>query len=76
LTSWVGILAPAKTPSPIIQKLNTTLNEVLNDPDVKQRLDVLGVSASPGTPAAYGDQIKTDLTRYAEVVKAAKIKTE
>ena len=76
LTSWVGILAPAKTPAPIIQKLNTTLNEVLNDPDVKQRLDVLGVSASPGTPAAYGDQIKTDLTRYADVVKAAKIKTE
>lgn len=74
LNSWVGILAPAKTPTPVIQKLNATLNEVLNDADVKKRLDVMGVTASPGTPAAYGDQIKTDLARYADVVKAAQIK--
>ena len=74
LNSWVGILAPAKTPSAIIQKLNTTLNEVLSDPEVIKRLDVMGVTAAPGTPAAYGDQIKTDLARYADVVKAAQIK--
>jgi tripartite-type tricarboxylate transporter receptor subunit TctC len=47
---------------------------VLNDADVKKRLDVMGVTASPGTPAAFGDQIKTDLVRYADVVKAAQIK--
>jgi len=74
LNSWVGILAPAKTPTAIIQKLNTILNEVLSDPDVIKRLDVMGVTAAPGTPAAYGDQIKTDLARYADVVKAAQIK--
>ena len=74
LNSWVGILAPAKTPPAIIQKLNTTLNEVLSDPEVIKRLDVMGVTAAPGTPAAYGDQIKTDLARYADVVKAAQIK--
>jgi len=74
LNSWVGILAPAKTPPAIIQKLNTTLNEVLTDPEVIKRLDVMGVTAAPGTPAAYGDQIKTDLARYADVVKAAQIK--
>jgi hypothetical protein len=75
LNSWVGILAPAKTPTAIIQKLNTTLNEVLSDPDVIKRLDVMGVTAAPGTPAAYGEQIKTDLARYADVVKAAQIKS-
>jgi tripartite-type tricarboxylate transporter receptor subunit TctC len=75
LNSWVGILAPAKTPSAIIQKLNSTLNEVLSDPDVIKRLDVMGVTAAPGTPAAYGEQIKTDLARYADVVKAAQIKS-
>jgi tripartite-type tricarboxylate transporter receptor subunit TctC len=74
LNSWVGILAPAKTPGPVLQKLNTVLNETLNDADVKKRLDVMGVNAAPGTPAAFGDQIKTDLARYAEVVKAAEIK--
>ena len=74
LNSWVGILAPAKTPTTAIQKLNATLNEVLNDADIKKRLDVMGVTAAPGTPSAFGDQIKTDLARYADVVKAAQIK--
>ncbi len=74
LNSWVGILAPAKTPAPVIQKLNATLNDVLSDAEVKKRLDVLGVTAAPGTPSAFSDQIKTDLARYADVVKAAQIK--
>ena len=74
LNSWVGILAPAKTPAPVIQKLNATLNDVLSDAEVKKRLDVLGVTAAPGTPSAFGEQIKTDLARYADVVKAAQIK--
>ena len=76
LASWVGILAPAKTPAAVITKLNTTLNDVLNDPDVKKRLEVLGITGTPGTPQAYGDQIKNDLASYAAVVKAANIKPE
>jgi len=74
LNSWVGILAPAKTPAAVIKKLNTVLNEVLNDTDAKKRLDIMGVTAAPGTPAAFGGQIKSDLARYADVVKAAQIK--
>lgn len=76
LASWVGILAPAKTPAAVITKLNSTLNDVLTDPDVKKRLEVLGVTATPGTPKAYGDQIKNDLASYAAVVKAADIKPQ
>ena len=76
LASWVGILAPAKTPAAVITKLNSTLNDVLTDPDVKKRLEVLGVTATPGTPQAYGDQIKNDLASYAAVVKAADIKPQ
>lgn len=76
LASWVGILAPAKTPAAVITKLNNTLNDVLTDPDVKKRLEVLGVTATPGTPQAYGDQIKNDLVSYAAVVKAADIKPQ
>ncbi len=76
LASWVGILAPAKTPAAVITKLNSTLNDVLTDPDVKKRLEVLGITATPGTPKAYGDQIKNDLASYAAVVKAANIKPQ
>lgn len=73
INSWVGLLAPAKTPRPIIDRLNATLNEVLNDPDIKARLTTLGVAATPGTPEQYGEVIRRDLERYADVVKAANI---
>lgn len=74
--SWVGILAPAKTPPAIVQRLNTELNAVLNDPEVRQRLQGLGIAAAPGTSAQFGEAMKSDLARYGEVVKAAGIKVE
>ncbi len=73
LNSWVGILAPQKTPVPIIDKLNATLNEVLRDAEVVERLQKLGVTPMPGTPAQFGTAIKTDLDQFGKVVKAAKI---
>lgn len=76
LYSWVGLLAPAKTPKPVIDQLNQALNAALIDPDVVVRLDKLGITATPGTPAQYGDQIKRDLDRYGPVVKAARIKLD
>ena len=74
--SWVGILAPAKTPKPIVDLLNQALNAALVDPDVVARLDKLGITATPGTPAQYAEQIKRDLDRYGPVVKAARIKLD
>ena len=73
LNSWVGILAPQKTPAPIINKLNATLNEVLRDPVVVERLLKLGVTPMPGTPAQFGAAMKADLAEFGKVVKAAKI---
>lgn len=73
LNSWVGILAPQKTPAPIIDKLNKTLNEVLRDPEVVERLQKLGVTPMPGTPAQFGAVLKADLEEFGKVVKAAKI---
>jgi tripartite-type tricarboxylate transporter receptor subunit TctC len=70
INSWVGLLAPAKTPRAIVDKLNTELNAVLNDPAVRDRLNTLGITASPG-----GDMAR-DLSRYAAVVKAANIKAD
>lgn len=76
VSSWVGLLAPAKTPRPIIDRLNTELNAVLADPDVRERLNNLGIAATPGTPEKFGDDIRRDLGRYGPVVKAAGIKAE
>lgn len=76
IDSWVGLLAPARTPRPIVDRLNTVLNEVLNDADARARLDKLGITPVPGTPEQYHASMKRDLERYAEVVKAAKIQAE
>jgi tripartite-type tricarboxylate transporter receptor subunit TctC len=76
INSWVGLLAPAKTPRVIVDKLNTELNAVLNDPAVRERLNTLGITASPGGPEKFGRDMARDLSRYAAVVKAANIKAE
>ena len=74
ISSWVGVLAPAKTPKPIIDRLNAELNAVLNDAETRARLETLGITAMPSTPAKFADEIKRDLVRYGKVVKSAGIK--
>jgi tripartite-type tricarboxylate transporter receptor subunit TctC len=76
INSWVGVLAPAKTPRAIVDRLNSELNAVLNDPVVRERLVTLGITASPGGPERFGRDMARDLSRYAGVVKSANIKAE
>jgi tripartite-type tricarboxylate transporter receptor subunit TctC len=75
-SSWVALLAPAKTPRAIVTRLNTELNAVLNDPEVRERLNGMGITAAPGTPESFGAEISRDLSKYGPVVKAAGIKAE
>ena len=76
INSWVGLLAPAKTPKAIIDKLNSELNAVLNDTEVREKLNTMGISATPGTTDQFGEEIKRDLAKYGQVVKSAGIKAE
>jgi len=75
-SSWVAVLAPGKTPRPIIDRLNRELNAVLTDPAIVEKLATLGIVATPGTPEALAAQIRTDLDKYGKVVKAANIRAE
>jgi tripartite-type tricarboxylate transporter receptor subunit TctC len=75
-SSWVGLLAPAKTPRTIVTRLNTELNAVLNDPEVKERLNGMGITAAPGSAENFGAELTRDLAKYGPVVKAAGIKVE
>ena len=75
-SSWVAVLAPAKTPRPVIDKLNRELNAVLSDPAIVERLAQLGIVATPGPPEQLARQIRTDLDKYGKVVKAAGIKAD
>lgn len=74
--SWVALLAPARTPKAVVDRLNSELNAVLNDPEVRERLNGMGITAMPGTPDKFGEEMKRDLARYGQVVKAANIKAE
>lgn len=74
LNSWVGIMAPAKTPDAIIAKLNKEINAVLQDPAVKDKLLGSGIEAANVTPAQFGQEIKRDLDMYKPVVEKAGIK--
>lgn len=74
LNSWVGIMAPAKTPAAILTKLNQEINAVLQDPTVKAKLLGSGIEAANATPQQFGDEIKRDLAMYKPVVEKAGIK--
>ncbi len=76
VNSWVGILAPAKTPPAIIARLNAELNAVLSDPAAREKLRLMGIEATPGSPEQFGNEIKRDLARYGQVVKAADIRID
>ncbi len=75
-SSWVSILAPAKTPDAIISKLNMELNATLNDPMVREKLRILGIEPTPGSAEQFLEEMKRDLARYGAVVKAVGIVVE
>jgi tripartite-type tricarboxylate transporter receptor subunit TctC len=76
ITAWHGIVAPVKTPKPILERLSAELNAALAEPAVVDRLDAIGSIAAPGSAEQFAAQIKRDLARYGQVVKAAGIKPE
>ena len=70
---WYGILAPAGTPRPIIDRLNAELHKALATPDLKERLANVGVAPLVNTPEQFAEFMATEKARYAKVVKAAGI---
>jgi tripartite-type tricarboxylate transporter receptor subunit TctC len=69
--AWYGVLAPAKTPKPIVDKLNAEMTKALKDPDVKQRLAEMGSAEVYGSPEKFGALIKSEIAKWAPVVKAS-----
>lgn len=69
--NWYGVLVPAKTPRPIINRLNKEVVAVLNMPDVKKILFASGLDAAPTTPEQFGAYIKSEKEKWEKVIKAA-----
>jgi tripartite-type tricarboxylate transporter receptor subunit TctC len=70
--TWNSILAPAGTPKPIVEKLNAAANKALADPAVTDALKKTGVDPTPGsTPETTADFVKTELAKWAPIIKAS-----
>lgn len=74
--SWVGILAPAKTPPPVIERLQKEIAAVLAEPETRERYATLGIEPVGNAPAQFGAQLRADLERWQNVVRQAGIRIE
>jgi tripartite-type tricarboxylate transporter receptor subunit TctC len=75
--SWWGLVAPAKTPAPVLERLNAAMEKVMQSPKVKTRLNSVGVNLPADTSAkALQNFLNEDFTRWADVVKRADVKFE
>jgi len=72
--NWNGFLVPAKTPRPIVNRLNKELSTALLLPDIKDFLFKQGLDAAPGKPEEFGAYMKSEMAKWAKVIKAAGIK--
>ncbi len=69
--NWYGIMVPAGTPRPIIDRLNKETARILNMPDIKKLLFNQGLDVAPGSPEQFGAYIKAERAKWAKVIKAS-----
>ncbi len=75
-THWVGLLAPARTPQVIIDRLNAVVNSALQDPAVIAKLETQGMRPVGGTPEEFGKTISAELKQWTEVARQANVDSE
>jgi tripartite-type tricarboxylate transporter receptor subunit TctC len=74
--SWNGVHVPARTPRPIIAKLNAELAKAISPLEIQKRMLDLGLESAGGTPEEFAAFVKADIARWARVVKDAGLRTE
>ena len=74
--SWLSFVAPAGTPREVIVKLNAEINRILQDPDVRQKLNGLGMSPVGGTPEELGAHIKKQVEVWTKVIQVSGARAE
>jgi tripartite-type tricarboxylate transporter receptor subunit TctC len=68
--TWYGLLAPAATPAPVIGRIHAEAVKIVNSPDFQERMIKDGGTPVGNTPAEFSDYIKSDIVKWAKVVKA------
>jgi len=73
LDNFFGLSGPAKMPADLVARLNAATNEVLAQPDIQKRLIELGVTTTPGTPAAFTTFVRNQVNTLQPVVKTVRV---
>jgi len=71
---WMGLVAPAGTPKPVVARLNEELNRVLKLPAIREKLATQGIDAAGGTPEDFAARMRADSAIYSQVIKATGIR--
>jgi tripartite-type tricarboxylate transporter receptor subunit TctC len=74
--AWNGVLVPAATPKPIVQRLNAEINAILKDPEVVQKMHAAGFDLVGGTPEDFGALIRAESEKWAPVIRKAGVKVD
>ena len=74
--TWFGLLAPAKTPRPIVKQLNTEITRILNLPDVRERWSSLGGEAVPISADQFDQYVAEQIALFTKIARAANIKAD
>jgi tripartite-type tricarboxylate transporter receptor subunit TctC len=75
-TTWHGVVVPAATPVPLVQKLNQDINAVLKEKDLSERLSGLGAEILTGTPKDFADYIAREIPKWTKVVRDSGAKAD
>lgn len=73
-SSWFGILAPAGTPTAIVTRLNSEIGSLLRRPDIRERIARTGSDPVGNSSDEFGNYIKSEIAKWAKVIKTAKIR--
>jgi len=73
---WIGLAAPAKTPAPILDRLNAEIRKMLQDPAVKERLDQLAFTPVGDTRAEFNTWVRNEIAKWSKVAKDSGAKAD
>ena len=75
-STWYGLLVPARTPAPVVGRLNSETVKALNSPALKQQFAAQGLEPASSTPSEFGAYLKSETAKWAKVIRAANIKSD
>ena len=70
-TAWIGVFAPARTPAPIVNKLNAEFRKALADPGVAEKLSAQTLDPMPMSPEEFAKRLKSDYDKYGKLIREA-----